>query len=73
MERSTDAASRVKLHGSKTAVILDFVRGDVARLSNPNSASRDKGKLDEYLEGIRDIERRIQKAEQQSASDEVCR
>ena len=29
--------------------------------------ARDKRKLDEYLEAIRDIERRIQKAEEQSA------
>jgi len=30
--------------------------------------SRDRNKLDQYLEAIRDIERRIQKAEQQNAS-----
>jgi hypothetical protein len=47
--------------------ILDFVRSDVARLE-PGLGARDKSKLDEYLESIRDIERRIQKAEQQSAS-----
>ncbi len=47
--------------------ILDFVRTDVARLT-PGLGNRDKSKLDEYLESIRDIERRIQKAEQQSAT-----
>lgn len=47
--------------------ILDFVRADVARLA-PGLGNRDKSKLDEYLESIRDIERRIQKVEQQSAS-----
>jgi hypothetical protein len=47
--------------------ILDYVRADVARL-NPSLGNRDRGKLDEYLDSIRDIERRIQKAEEQSAS-----
>jgi hypothetical protein len=50
--------------------ILDFVRSDVARLT-PGLGNRDKSKLDEYLEAIRDIERRIQKAEQQNASSRV--
>ena len=66
---STDAASRIK-RMEQDRSILDFVRGDVARLES-GLGSRDKGKLDEYLEGIRDIERRIQKAEQQSASMKV--
>jgi hypothetical protein len=47
--------------------ILDTVRGDIASLQ-PRLGARDKSKLDEYLEGIRDIERRIQKAEEQSAT-----
>jgi hypothetical protein len=47
--------------------ILDYVTGDVARLQ-PGLGARDKNKLDEYLEAIRDIERRIQKAEEQSAT-----
>ncbi len=63
---STDAASRLK-RMKEDRSILDFIRGDVARLE-PGLGSRDKSKLDEYLEGIRDIERRIQKAEQQSAT-----
>jgi hypothetical protein len=63
---STDTASRLKrMHEDRS--ILDFVREDVARLK-PGLGARDKGKLDEYLEGIRDIERRIQKAEEQSAT-----
>jgi hypothetical protein len=33
--------------------------------------ARDKSKLEEYLESIRDIERRIQKAEEQTASIEL--
>jgi hypothetical protein len=63
---STDPADRLKRMRQDRS-ILDFIRGDVARLE-PGLGSRDKSKLDEYLESIRDIERRIQKAEQQSAS-----
>jgi hypothetical protein len=47
--------------------ILDFVRGDLTRLEN-KLGPRDKSKLEEYVDGIRDIERRIQKAEEQSAT-----
>jgi Protein of unknown function (DUF1552) len=63
---TTDPAARLKRMNEDRS-ILDFIRGDVARLE-PGLGSRDKRKLDEYLEGIRDIERRIQKAEQQSAT-----
>jgi hypothetical protein len=63
---STDPADRLKRLRQDRS-ILDFIRGDVARLE-PGLGARDKSKLDEYLESIRDIERRIQKAEQQSAS-----
>ena len=63
---TTDATARLKMMREDRS-LLDFIRGDVARLS-PELGSRDKGKLDEYLEGIRDIERRIQRAEQQSAT-----
>ena len=47
--------------------ILDFVKGGVDRLET-KLGSGDRRKLTEYLDSIRDIERRIQKAEQQSAS-----
>jgi len=63
---STDSASRIK-RMEQDRSILDYVRTDVARLT-PGLGARDRSKLDEYLEGIRDIERRIQKAEQQSAT-----
>ncbi len=63
---TTDPKARIaRMEQDKS--ILDYVRGDVAKLQ-PGLGSRDKNKLDEYLEGIRDIERRIQKAEQQSAT-----
>jgi Protein of unknown function (DUF1552). len=59
-----DEASR--LHELKRkASILDFVRNDAARLSK-NLGMNDRRKLDEYLEAIRDVERRIQKASTQS-------
>ncbi len=63
---STDPASRLKRMQEDTS-ILDYVRENVGRLQ-PGLGARDKSKLAEYLEGIRDIERRIQKAEQQSAT-----
>ncbi len=63
---TTDPKARLQQMRQERS-ILDFVRGDVARLE-PGLGSRDKNKLDEYLDGIRDIERRIQKAEQQSAT-----
>jgi hypothetical protein len=47
--------------------ILDFVLEDLPRLAR-GMGTRDKRKLDEYLVAIRDIERRIQKAEEQSAT-----
>jgi hypothetical protein len=43
--------------------ILDFVAEDAARLSNRMDAG-DRIKIAEYLDSVRDIERRIQKAEQ---------
>jgi hypothetical protein len=66
---STDRASRLQRMREDTSV-LDYVRESVGRLQ-PGLGARDKGKLNEYLEGIRDIERRIQKAEQQSAAMEL--
>ncbi|MDQ6708376.1 MAG: DUF1552 domain-containing protein [Acidobacteriota bacterium] len=66
---TTDPAARLKRMNEDRS-ILDFVRGDVARLE-PGLGSRDKRKLDEYLEGIRDIERRIQKAEEQNATVKI--
>ena len=44
--------------------ILDFVTAEVAALTRTLGAG-DKGKLTEYLEAVRDVERRIQTAERQ--------
>jgi hypothetical protein len=63
---STDPVAQMKRRQEDTS-ILDYVRESVGRLQ-PGLGVRDKRKLDEYLEGIRDIERRIQKAERQSAT-----
>ena len=44
--------------------ILDAVLEDVSRIQNKLSAA-DRGKIDQYLEAVRDVERRIQQAESQ--------
>ena len=45
--------------------MLDYVTGSLARLQGSIGAA-DKRKLDEYMEAVRDIERRIQLAEEQN-------
>lgn len=63
---STDAASRLaRLEEQRS--ILDYVAGSIDRLET-KLGSGDRNKLTEYLEAIRDIERRIQKAERQNAT-----
>jgi hypothetical protein len=62
---STDSAARLaRLEEQRS--ILDYVAGSIDRLQT-KLGSGDRSKLSEYLEAIRDIERRIQKAEQQNA------
>jgi hypothetical protein len=58
---SLDAKSRLA-QLRRQASILDFVAADAKRMSGKLGAS-DKQKLDEYLEAVRDIEKRIQKVE----------
>jgi hypothetical protein len=62
---STDPASRLAMLKEQRS-ILDYVAGSIDRLETKLGNS-DLSKLSEYLEAIRDIERRIQKAEQQNA------
>lgn len=62
---SSDPAAR-KLQLNKQRSILDYVAGSIDRLQS-DLGNRDKRKLSEYLDSIRDLERRIQKAELQSA------
>ena len=61
---STDRAARAAQIATDRS-ILDSVRERVATLQG-RIGSRDRVKLDEYLEAVRDIERRIRKAEEQS-------
>ncbi|MBL8168684.1 MAG: DUF1552 domain-containing protein [Acidobacteria bacterium] len=63
---STDAAARLALLESQRS-ILDYVNSGLKRLSGKLGPS-DRSKLNEYTDAVRDIERRIQKAEQQNAS-----
>ncbi len=63
---STGAASRLESIRER-ASLLDFVKGSVDRLQT-RLGSGDRRKLTEYLDAVRDIERRIQKAEEQNAS-----
>jgi len=60
---STDAASRLA-RAEEDRSILDAVIGEVAGLERQLGPG-DRNKLDQYLEAIRDIERRIQKTQQQ--------
>jgi hypothetical protein len=66
---STDAAARLAMLKDQRS-ILDYVSGSIDRMETKIGKS-DRGKLTEYLDSIRDIERRIQKAEQQSASMKI--
>lgn len=59
-----DRVKRQKLNRS----ILDGIAADVARLSR-NLGARDRSRLDDYLENVREIERRIQTIEAYNKSD----
>ncbi len=61
---STDPEERL-LRLRENRSVLDLVSGDVSRLLR-DVGSDDKGKLGQYLESVRDVERRIQLAETQS-------
>ncbi|MGH9935912.1 MAG: DUF1552 domain-containing protein [Blastocatellia bacterium] len=63
---STDAAARLALIERQRS-ILDYVTGSLDRL-NRKLAVSDRVKLSEYTDAIRDVERRIQKAEEQNAT-----
>ena len=63
---STDPAVRhARLLSEKS--VLDYVAGSLSRLQG-RLGTTDRRKLDEYLESVRDIERRIQLAEEQNAN-----
>jgi hypothetical protein len=64
---STDAATRLARIAQDRS-ILDFVTEETAALTRALGAG-DRRKLTEYLEAVRDVERRIQAAERQSARE----
>ncbi len=63
---STDPAARSEALRQRGS-LLDFVKGSVDRMET-RLGQGDRHKLTEYLDAIRDIERRIQKAEEQNAT-----
>ncbi len=63
---STDAAERLAQFKRQRS-LLDYVNGNLKRL-NATLGAADRAKMNEYTDAIRDIERRIQKAEQQNAT-----
>lgn len=63
-EGGTVAERRAELR--KNASILDWVSSDIARLQGELGAG-DRTKVGEYLDAVREVERRIQKAEKQTA------
>lgn len=63
---ATDAAARLEAMRERGS-LLDFVKGSLDRLET-RVGQGDRHKLTEYLDAIRDIERRIQKAEEQNAT-----
>ncbi len=64
---STDRATRLARIGQDRSV-LDSLRETVADLQR-SLGRRDRAKLTEYLDAVRDVERRIQRAEAQSARE----
>ena len=62
---TTDQAARARL-ARQDRSILDFVGADATRLGL-KLGSGDRRKLGEYLDAVREIERRIQKVEEQNA------
>ena len=64
---STDPKERLaRLEGNRS--ILDSVNEDVARLL-PSLCADDRGKVNQYLDAVRDVEQRIQIVEQQGSSE----
>jgi hypothetical protein len=64
---STDPAARLS-RIRRDRSVLDFVTDEVARFDR-RLGPRDKAKFGEYLDAVRDIERRIQKAEEQNSRE----
>ena len=58
-------AERRRAELKKSGSILDWLTADMARLQRELGAG-DRTRLDQYLESVREVERRIQRAEKQS-------
>jgi hypothetical protein len=54
----------------KNGSLLDWVSEDMARLQRKLGAG-DRNRVNQYLDSVREVERRIQKAEQQSAQSDL--
>ena len=67
--QSTDPAARMTQLREQRS-LLDYVAGAIDRLETRLGAA-DRRNLSSYLDSIRDVERRIQKAEQQSATSTI--
>ena len=65
------SADRRKALG-KRASLLDWVREDIARLQRQLGAA-DRSKVTEYLDTVREVERRIEKAEAQTLRQPAAR
>ena len=63
---TTDPAARA-IRSRQNRSLLDFVLDDARRLS-PSLGAGDRRKLSDYLDSVREVERRIQNAERQEAS-----
>ena len=62
---TTDPEARaIRLRQNRS--LLDFVLDDTQRLA-PRLGASDRGKLEDYLDSVREVERRIQNIEQQDA------
>lgn len=66
---STDPKARMKAMKDQGS-LLDYITGDLDRMES-NLGPRDRSKLTEYLDSIRDVERRIQLAEAQNDTMKV--
>ncbi|MBI4902503.1 MAG: DUF1552 domain-containing protein [Acidobacteria bacterium] len=55
----------------KNASLLDWVREDIARLQNKLGPG-DRGKVNQYLDTVREVERRIQKAEAETTKGNLA-
>ena len=64
----TASDRRVELR--KNASLLDWVSGDIARLQKKLGAG-DRNKVSQYLDSVREVERRIQKAEAATADSHL--